>query len=165
MSRLGLIIIGVAFLASTAHAGCRDMSIASDCGLELFVAIEDTVFAPQDSIVFKLTLSNRGKQPAYIMAEFFQYGVSPFAVLPSGRVESFEALPWVPDCDRLPSEGDIFLEVGESYEFEKVCLAYPEPGLQKWHYEGLLWGCRNIQYSRNCEMKSNILELVIQSER
>lgn len=129
------------------------------------MTVNGSVFAPRDSLAFTMKLSNHGVQPVYIPGSFFKYGPLPCAVLPSGKVEYFKAIFGAPECDMLPGDGDIILEVGGSVTFKDLNFAHPEPGVQRWSFEGLLYKCPAVQYSVNCEIESNTVELIVQSER
>ena len=164
-AKLVVCLFGLLLLSGESLAGCRDDPHADDCGLKFLITTEKSVYAPRDSIVFTIELSNHGKQPVYIPASFFDRGVLPCTELPSGKGESYKAIFGAPECDKFPNEGDIVLEVGNSVEFRKFNFAHPELGNQKWSFEGVLYKCPEIPYSIYCEIESNTVELNVSPER
>jgi len=129
------------------------------------VATHGLVFAPRDSIVFAMELSNRGERPVYVPGSFFEYGLLPCAVLASGEVELFKATLAAPACEELPGHGDIVLEAGGGVTFEKLTFAPPEAGAQQRSFEGVLYRCPAIPYSDHCKIESNTVELFVRPGR
>ncbi len=154
-----LVFLSLAF--SNAWADCRDASFADYCGLDLNVETNKSFYAPQESITFIFKLVNSSKIPIYIPASFFEYGLLPCMELSSGKTINFKAIFPAPECEKIPSEGDIVLEAGESFEFIKTRPAYLEVGRQKWSFEGILYECSGIENTMNCEIESNTTGLYV----
>ena len=142
-----------------AWADCWDAPYADYCGLDLKVETQKPFYTPREPITFKFEIVNSSKNPVYIPARFFEYGLLPCMELSSGKKVSFKAAPPAPECKKPPSERDLVLEAGNSFEFKTTRPAYPEAGHQKWSFEWILYGCPEIENSINCEIESNTIEL------